>query len=161
MVFSFTYTYPPFYLQIIDTAEPGENEGGSRRETSPDSRRYPAKDDNDSKEVVGMKITATVPPLPSLLQRNQEHISSMQNQAAAARNDDEGSFAAALRKLAQQAIVPVARRPTAREGQPTPPSSFKPGMLLARPMYLTVTLLSSFLHESLYSCLAIRMGEYN
>jgi len=75
-----------------------------------------------------MKTTATVPPLPSLLQRNKERTSSMQNQAAAARNDDEGSFAAALRKLAQQAIVPVGRRPAVRdERQQTPPSSFKPG----------------------------------
>ena len=75
-----------------------------------------------------MKVTATVPPLPSLLQRNQEQGSSMQNQSASARNDDEGSFAAALRKLAQQAIVPVGRRPGARERQPTPPSSYKTGM---------------------------------
>ena len=77
-----------------------------------------------------MKVTATVPPLPNLLQRNHQkhHTSSMQNQAASAHKDDEGSFAAALRKLAQQAIVPVARRPAARERPPTSPISFKPGM---------------------------------
>ena len=70
-------------------------------------------------ESPGMKVTATVPPLPNLVQRNQDH-STMQNQSSVSRNDDEGSFAAALRKLAQQAIVPTGRRPSTRERQGSP-----------------------------------------
>eukprot|EP00795_Rhopilema_esculentum_P001174 gene1174-15533_t len=80
----------------------------------------------DSKELIGMKVTATVPPLPSLVQRNQD-TANMQNQSSGSRNDDEGSFAAALRKLAQQAIVPAARRPVNRERQTSPSSAYKSG----------------------------------
>lgn len=74
---------------------------------------------NSLQESSGMKVTATVPPLPNLVQRNQDH-STMQNQSSVSRNDDEGSFAAALRKLAQQAIVPTGRRPSTRERQGSP-----------------------------------------
>ena len=130
----------------MDTFETDVNEGGDRIETSPNSRRYPASNNNDNKEIIGMKVTATVPPLPNLLQRNQtHHTSSMQNQAASAHKDDEGSFAAALRKLAQQAIVPVARRPAARERQPTSPISFKPG--IGSFSYLEVTVRISILYN--------------
>ncbi len=74
-----------------------------------------------------MKVTATVPPLPSIAKRTQD-LPVMQNQSSASRNDDEGSFAAALRKLAQQAIVPVSRKTSSRERQASPTASaFKAG----------------------------------
>eukprot|EP00794_Sanderia_malayensis_P018873 gene18873-20773_t len=76
-------------------------------------------------ECAGMKVTATVQPLPSLAKRNHDRSLVMpQNQSTASHNDDEGSFAAALRKLAQQAIVPVPRKSAnSRERQPSPSSS--------------------------------------
>ena len=45
---------------------------------------------------------------------------TVQSQGNSARNDDEGSFAAALRKLAQQAIVPVGRGHSSRDRQSSP-----------------------------------------
>ena len=68
----------------------------------------------------GMKATATVPPFMNLSMRN--HTQEHSNPSSSSSNSSEGSFAAALRKLAQQAPgfpIPVIPRDR-RQGSPLP-----------------------------------------
>ena len=107
------------FCQVTDKSDSRKSEESSGRKSDEAALKTLTSLSNNPLESSGMKVTATVPPLPNLMQRNQDH-STMQSQASASHNDDEGSFAAALRKLAQQAIVPTGRRPSTRERQGSP-----------------------------------------